>query len=293
LGVTAAVALDSTTVRLHTGTQNPATEYTVTINGIDDVAGNTIAANSSRSFTSYSLTAGAVGVEIWDNMPGGTVADLRTNILYPLDYDLDYSITSLDSLLVRPDSTINIYGGRMRAWLVPAETAEYEFFLRADDAGELRVGQADETFASLDDDLINFPIAVATGGLPFEESGSAATSFPILLEAGRRYPVQAIWKESNGPDVCQVAWRQVGDPTPAADLLPIPGEFLFFEGLPGGGTVPPEIIRIALESGQVVIEWAGTTLEATRDFVSWMAVSQNPAIPFTETPAGSRFFRSK
>ena len=184
LTVISAVAVDSTIVRLMTSTQTPATEYIVTINGVEDLVGNPVAANSTGTFTSLSQITGAVGVEIWDNLPGATVADLRTNIRYPLDYDLDYSIPTLDSLLLRPDSSINVYAGRMRAYLVPKETAEYELFLRADDAGELRLNTTDDSFATLDDDLVTFPIAVATGGLPFEESGSAATSFPVVLEAG-------------------------------------------------------------------------------------------------------------
>ena len=87
-----------------------------------------------------------------------------------------------------------------------------------------------------------------------------------------------------------MAWRKVGDLTPAFELQPIPSEFLVYEGTASN---PPEIIRIALENGQIVIQWTGSTLEATPDFINWSNVSQNPSNPYTETPAGKRFFRSK
>jgi hypothetical protein len=290
VAINSAVALDSRNVSLLTATLSPAIEYTVTVNNVEDEVGNPVPAGSTARFTSYSRTRGAVGLEIWDNLGGGLVADLKSNFRYPLEYDVDFSIPTFDSLLIRPDSTINIYGARMRAYLVPSESAEYEFFIRADDSGELRLELFESDFTFIDDDTVNFPIAVATAGGTFQESGSPATSFPILLEAGRRYPMQAIFKESNGADYCQIAWRKVGDLTPADQLQPIPAGFLEYEGL---ATPAPEITRIALENGQIVIQWKGSALEATPDFRNWAGVSTNPLVPYTETPNGFRFFRSR
>jgi hypothetical protein len=54
---------------------------------------------------------------------------------------------------------------------------------------------------------------------------------PIPLVANQRYFIQVIYKEGGGGDYAQVAWRRVGDTTPAASLLPIPGEFLSAAGL--------------------------------------------------------------
>ena len=70
-------------------------------------------------------------------------------------------------------------------------------------------------------------------GDPFLEPDTAdpATSrVPITLTAGTRYFIMVLYKGSSGggnsTDVAQVAWRKVGDATPAVSLRPIPGAFL-------------------------------------------------------------------
>ena len=45
------------------------------------------------------------------------------------------------------------------------------------------------------------------------ETGSAQTSIPIALVAGKKYALQVLWKEGGGGDYAQVAWRKAGDTT--------------------------------------------------------------------------------
>jgi hypothetical protein len=284
--ISSVVVLDSTLVRLRTSPQAPATVYQLTVNGIEDAAGNSVPANSTRKFASYARLRGAAGVQIWDNLTGGAVSDLRNNARYPLDYDVDFSVATFDSLLVRPGADYNVYGGRMRAYLVPEQSGSYEFFLRADDAGELRLGPADGTFEALDDPGTT-PIATVTGAGPFQETGSPATSAPVPLEVGRKYPIQAIWKESNGADFGQVAWRLVGDTTPAANLSPLPTQVLEYYGL-------PRILRISLnEVGEAVIDFSGTGLEYTQDFQTWTDLPGVTSPYVTDATSGTYFYRSK
>src|SRR6185436_10100159 len=61
---------------------------------------------------------------------------------------------------------------------------------------------------------------------PFEEPIAPETSFSRTLQAGQRYAVQVLYKEEAGADLCQVAWRNEADSTPAAQLAPIPLAFL-------------------------------------------------------------------
>ena len=151
LTVSSVVALDATTARLLTSKQSAGTRYTVTINNVEDLAGNKVASNTAVGFNGFSVQTGAVGLEVWKNIGGGAVADLRNNARYPNDPDVDYVTTTLDSLLVIPAlPDINTYGGRFRAWLTPEETAEYEFFLRSDDTSELRLSM-DDKFDNLGD----------------------------------------------------------------------------------------------------------------------------------------------
>ena len=186
-----------------------------------------------------------------------------------------------------PDN--NTYGGRFRAWITPAESGEYEFFLSADDTGELRLNAEGDSFAEIDDPNVNTPIAVdATAGDGFQETGSGSTSQPIPLEAGQKYAIQAIWKESNGNDYLRVAWRLAGDPTPAAELLPIPSEFFCYYGPPN----LPKITKVSLEGGKVIIEWSGAALESSEDLKTWKD-EPGAASPFSTTPTGHKFYRAK
>jgi hypothetical protein len=259
LTVTSAVDLDSATVRLRTSRHTPATRYTVTVNQVEDVAGNPILSNASASFTAYEIRSGAVGLEIWYNSgTSGEVSSLRNNGRYPANPDVDYSTSTLNSLPVFPSDVYNTYGGRFRAWVTPEETGLYEFFIRAVTTGEFRLS-LDDKFDNLDD-LEQTPTAVATSSLSqFQEPGvDASVSEPIQLEKGRRYAVQALWKRSNtAGDHLQIAWRKVGDLTPAEELQPIPSRFLsYYAPLEDSGGVPP-VITIAFQNGQAVLTWAG------------------------------------
>ena len=70
----------------------------------------------------------------------------------------------------------------------------------------------DDKFDNLDDPNITPDAVDTTAGDTFQEPGfDLSTSVPITLERDKKYAVQAIWKEGNGNDFCQVAWRKVGD----------------------------------------------------------------------------------
>lgn len=289
LAINSVSVLDPVTVRLLTGPQPMTTSYTVTINNVEDIAGNKIAANSAASFTSFGPANGVVGLELWNNLGGGAIQDLRNTPLYPNEPDVDYSTTAMDSTLLIPDGPNNTYGGRFRAWLTPEESGDYEFFIRADDSGELRIS-SDDSF----DDLENpdrIPDAVDTTiGDPFEEPGfDTSTSLPITLEKGKRYAVQFIWKESNGNDHAQLAWRKVGDETPADQLLPIPSNFFSYYGPQTVVTRPT--ISLARDGAKLRLEWT-QGLQSSDDLKSW--TDETTAVsPLSVTPAAHKFYRSK
>jgi hypothetical protein len=299
VNVTSATVLSPRSVQLRTSAQTPGAAYSVTINNLEDLAGNKLAANTVRAFNAFNIVTNAVGVELWRTITGSSINDLRNNERYPAQPDEDYSIGSLDSFLlpVLTNSDNNTYGGRMRAWLTPEETGEYEFFIRADDQGELRLS-TDDQFTLLDDPdfiLNEFPTAAdLSSGDTFQEPGfDDSVSFPIQLEQGKRYALQVLWKESNGSDYVQIAWRKVGDPTPAAELPPIPGRFLSYYG-PVASTPGPEatISRIAVDAGRVVIDWTGSTLESSVNLSDWTAEA-GAAQPYSVTPQGHRFYRAR
>ena len=293
LTVSSVIALDATTARVLTSKQSSGTSYTVTINNIEDLAGNKVGANSSRGFNGFSVQTGVVGFEIWRNIGGSTVQNLRDNARYPADPDADYVTTTVDSLLVVPAfPDNNTYGGRFRAWLTPDATGQYEFFVRADDQGEFRISK-DDKFEIFDDPNELATASDTSAGDTFQEPGTDdSVSVPIQLEKGKKYAIQAIWKEGNGTDYLQVAWRKVGDVTPADQLKPIPSNLLSYYG-PGAAPVAlPKITKISVQAGKVVLEWTGTTLQSSDDLKTWKDEA-GAASPLSVTPAQQKFYRVK
>lgn len=292
LTISNAIALNPTNVRLLTSQQTSGTTYSVKIKNLEDIAGNPVASGAPRSFAGFALQVGFVGLEIWNGIGGSTITDLRNDPRYPASPDQDFSITSLNSELAIPNGPNNTYGGRMRAYLTPTETAEYEFFLRADDQGQLFVG-TDDKF----DDFENperLPDAVdTTVGDTFQEPGfDQSVTIPIQLVKDRKYAVQAMWKEGNGNDYCQVAWRKVGDPTPADQLQPIASKFLSYFGPTAVVIVDPGPMLISLENNRVIIEWTGRTLQSSNDLVTWNDET-GAAHPFSAPADGRKFFRAR
>jgi PA14 domain len=292
LTVSSAIALDPQTARLLTSSQTGNTRYTIGVKDVEDVAGNKVPSGSSGSFSGYSVQTGVAGLEVWNSIGGGTAQDLRNDARYPASPDVDYTAASFDSTLIIPDGPNNTYGGRFRAWLTPEETGEYEFFLRCDDGGEFRIS-ADDKFDTLDSIDIEATAVDSSSGDPFQEPGfDLSTSIPISLVKGTRYAIQMIWKEGNGNDHGQVAWRKVGDATPADQLTPIPSRFLSYYGAPPAPGEEPTIIRSGLEGGQFVIEWKGGILQSSTDLAAFTDET-GATSPLRVTPNANRFYRVK
>lgn len=166
---------------------------------------------------------GFLRFETWVGMDAGTAVTLLTDYAnYPAKPDLTAYTPAFDSRPVYADDSHEQYGARLSGWLNVAETADYDFFIRSDDASEF--------YISSDDKEANLSLAAQQTGCcnAFTEPGGGdfTTASPIRLVAGRKYYVQMLYKEGGGGDYGQVAWRKTTDTTAAASLLPIPGKFL-------------------------------------------------------------------
>lgn len=293
LTVESAVAQSTTAARLVTSSQTEGETYTLTLNNIEDLAGNSIAAETRKRFNAFSVQVGTVGLEIWNNTAAGNTNpdDLQTDERYPESPDEEFVTSTFDSEEAFPNGPRNTYGGRFRAWITPAESGDYEFFLQSDGGSEFHIG-TDDDFAPLED-LERFPDAAAPGGSLFQEPGlDDSASFPIALEAGTRYAIMVLWKEANGPDYCQLAWRNLTDSTFAEDLTPIPSEFLSFYGSTPVASEPAEIVGISLDGGNIVVEFTGGGLQSSSNLSSWTEVA-GATSPYTAPAEGeANFFRA-
>ncbi|MCI0540466.1 MAG: hypothetical protein L0Z50_35125 [Verrucomicrobiales bacterium] len=217
------------TATLKTGQQTSGTKYTLTVKAIVDIVtpSNKITPDPTTvDFTAAVLTSGAVGFEAYNNITGTAIDGLTAETKFPDEPDFVSTSTALDTRPVYPNDSHENYGGRLRTILTPAETADYDFFLRSDDASQLYFNSTDDSFDAAKLELI----AEETGCCDaYHEAGNGdpeTTQAPIHLTAGRKYAMQVLWKEGGGGDYAQVAWRKAGDATPASALTPIPGKFL-------------------------------------------------------------------
>jgi len=182
--------------------------------------------NAVSAIASEILTPCFLKVSLYTNITGTTVADLTADPRYP---SLPSEVRFLRSFNTRdalPTDSLENFGGRIEGFLTPQESGDYHFFLRSDKASEL--------WLSIDQTEANAALIAAETdfGEPFLEPDTLdpATSFPVTLTAGTNYFIMVLYKSSalagNSTDVAQVAWRKVGDTTPALSLRPIPGAFL-------------------------------------------------------------------
>lgn len=205
------------------GGLKPNTTYNYKVRAVDPF-GNKSAYSSALTVKTDAETPvetkGLAKIEIWRSITGNAVQTLLDDPRYPGSPDLVLAGNRLDSRTVFPNDSNEGYGGRISAWLTPTESGQYEFFIRSDDASQL--------FLSPDDKEAGAAVIAEETGCcgAFEESGATETSAPVALQAGKKYYIQALWKEGTGGDFCQVAWRKVGDTTAASALQPIPGTFL-------------------------------------------------------------------
>jgi hypothetical protein len=222
LAVTA-VAYKNKVVTLTTAKQNPDTAYTVTLGAIKDISNFEVpAANKAVKFFSHiTLRQGVLKFSYYSNIPGTPVDNLWADPKFPDSPDMVQAVFSFNSRDAFPDDSHNNYGAMIEGYVSPTESGQYHFFLRSDDASEL--------YISTDDSPANLQYTAWQTGCcnAFAEPGADFTTFdPLSLTAGKKYFIRLIYKEGGGGDYGQVAWRKVGDTTPAGSLTPIPGIYL-------------------------------------------------------------------
>gem|GEM_PF-1079631 len=281
--ISSVTVLSPTTVRLATSKQTLGASYTLTVKDIIDTANNASAVDTKLAFKAFGPVTGGLKVEAFYGFTGGGVADLQTFMESEKylngEADAVAYVSQFTSRLAFPDSSNGIatrenYGGRISGWIVPPETAEYEFFIRSDDASIL--------YLSTDDTVEKAAVIAQENGCcgPFEDpgvgdngDGTFPTSALIKLNAGTRYYIAAIWKEGGGGDYCDVAWRKKGDTAVARALPYIQGSVLQTLGAPGALTAPTA--RISAPANDTVYEiGAPVTLETSAVAASGKKVVQ-------------------
>jgi hypothetical protein len=216
-----------------------------------------------------SFSPGFLKLEVYLNAPGSTVDDLRAFANYPALPDevhyvprfeipaAKYSLGNSGGLAV---------GERLSGFIVPAETANYVFYMSANEAGEL--------WLSTNADPANLQlIAQGANDYPARTYDTNTPSAPIHLVAGQRYYVQALEKADGkgsngaggqGEESMAVAWTRQNDPPPAYLTAPISGQFLGI--LTDTDTTPPTAVsNLAVDPNVVGATWLGVKWTAPSD----------------------------
>ena len=198
-----------------TAVGNPAPTFSVsglpgwlTFGGTDTISGTptalgttgaiTVTATNTEGTGTQSFTIevidlappeGTILREYWDGIGGAAVADLTGNAAYP-----DGPTGSeLPTIFEGPTDAADNYGARFRGYVYPPETGSYTFWIASDDTSELLLS-TDESPANAT------KIAWVTLWAGPREWGKEGNqqSAAIALEAGRRYYIEALHKESGG-----------------------------------------------------------------------------------------------
>ena len=178
--------------------------------------------------------AGHVKQELYFDIPGWTLADLRGSPKFPNAPDAVRLRTSLEANLF---DEFDKYGTRLSGYIIAPTSGSYTFYLAADDQGEF--------WLSTDDDPANLVLVArepewahrrqftgeAAGGgrlgTPSPNGGPQQNiSAPVTLVAGQAYYFEALMKEGPGNDNLAVAWQMPGGEAPVDFSEPIPGAYL-------------------------------------------------------------------
>lgn len=174
---------------------------------------------------------GVVKFEAWKGIGSTAVTALLDDPHYQDPPDDVRLLSAIDT----PNGYADNYGARVSGFIIPTESAQYEFFIRSDDASQLYLstGETPPTPGS------DTPICEETGCCDaFHPSGDPETSAPIALVAGKKYAFVAIVKEGGGGDYLQVAMRKAGSTTA---LAPVSGALIGANAKPNLGD--PQITK--------------------------------------------------
>ena len=172
------------------------------------------------------VEAGVVSVaqvqrEIFNAIGSGTlVSDLTGNARFPGRPD---ALVPLTNFMTSVD-VADAYGSRIRAYLVPPVSGDYQFFIASDDNSLLKFSR--DTNAANATSIAS--VASGAGWTATNEwnklSGQTSSLITNLI-AGQRYYLEALQKEGGGGDHVEVGWLVPGSGVtniiPAANLQPV------------------------------------------------------------------------
>ncbi|MBI5385163.1 MAG: lamin tail domain-containing protein [Verrucomicrobia bacterium] len=157
--------------------------------------------------------------ELYSGLTGSGIANLTNAAAFP---NSPSSTNTLSNFEVS-QNTADAYGQRLRALVVPPSNGTYVFWIASDDQSQL--------YLSSDESAFNKVLIARVNGSTSYRQWTKETnqqSGGVVLEAGRRYYLEALHKEGTGNDNLSVRWRLPG----GAIQEPLPGSRCRPYGMP-------------------------------------------------------------
>lgn len=142
--------------------------------------------------------SGSILREVWTGIGGTAVSAMTGSPDYPTHPTIVEEMTSFEA----PMNWAENYGTRMSGFVYPAVSGDYTFWISGDDNCEL--------WLSVDGTSTNKAlIARVPGWTGYKDWTKFAEqkSIPVMLNAGKRYYIEALQKEGGGGDSLSVAWQ--------------------------------------------------------------------------------------
>lgn len=161
--------------------------------------------------------SGILLFEKWNNISGGTVSKLTSHADYPDNPDSVSYISTLDM----PQNVGDLFGVRIRGYLVPEVSGNYHIWLSANNRGEVYLSS--DSFAS-NAALIAYNASQNSYG-EWDQDSTQKSSL-ISLNAGEYYYFEVLYKEGSNNDHLSIAWTkpdstfEIIPPTAIATLVP-------------------------------------------------------------------------
>ncbi len=186
------------------------TDYSVTMTGATDLAGN-VAGQRSAPFHSWVSSPGnGLLMESYPTEdPTLTVESLLTDSDFPNNPDRRDLMRVFDTRLVYPDDTREGYGARIRGVFIPPVSGNWVFFFRLPVFGVVYLNPNGISEAGKVEILRQ-----STQNAPYNWDRFSSSLYP--LRAGQAYYIEGLYKAVTGADYFKVAARLAGTgvPTP-------------------------------------------------------------------------------
>ena len=144
---------------------------------------------------STNKATGFVTREVWTNIEGDRIVDFTSHKNYPSNPQIVEKINKIKT----PTDWGDAYGQRIRGYIHPKETGIYTIYCASDDQSKVWIS----TDHLPENKKLITHIKFFTKPLAWERTGKKT----LKLEAGKRYYIEVLHKETSGMDHLAVAWQ--------------------------------------------------------------------------------------